>query len=371
MSDLFRRWGWDVHFAFAPMESADQAAHAARFGKDRFHLLRYEQPMPSWPVRALRKAARLMKHDAGYLWDLDAWYDVGLTQQLKTLHTQHQFDLVCVEYVFMSKALEAFGDEVIKVLDTHDCFAERHRRYLRQGQEPQWFSCTEQDETRGFLRANAVLAIQSQEAKRFAERVENCRPPSCTVLEFGHILPDVAAVQPSSEPVGIFLGSDNPINVNALRWFIEDVMPLVQAKEPRFQLKVAGSVCKAIVSTDTVHCMGFVDDLASAFSQACVNVNPIRMGTGVNIKLLDAMMYGMPCVSTRTGARGLEQYAGLGVSVVDDTDAQGFADLTLSCIHDPLFKLAQAGSARQAAMDWNKRQQSQLRAWVSAQSDFG
>lgn len=367
MTDLFARWGWEVHYAYAPMESADLSAHLERFGQGRFHVLQYEQPLPTWPVRALRKAARLLKLDAGYLWRLDAWYDERLTAQLQALHATHRFDLVCVEYVFMSKALEAFGDDVIKVLDTHDCFAERHRRYLQQGQKPQWFSTTEEEETSGFLRADAVLAIQSQEAQGFAERVRRRTSQGCTVLEFGHILAEVAPVLPSSEPVGIFLGSDNPINVSALQWFIEAVMPLVRAEEPRFRLKVVGSVCKAIGVVDGVEKLGFVDDLADAFSQASVNVNPIRMGTGVNIKLLDAMMYGMPCVSTRTGARGLEEHAGRGICLVEDTDAKGFARHVLECIRDTAFRQERASGARAGALRWNAQQQERFAAWISAQ----
>lgn len=366
MTDLFARWGWEVHYAFVPMESADTAAHIERFGQGRFNRLNYKQPLPSWPVRALRKAARMAKLDAGYLWPLDAWYDERLTAQLQALHTTHRFDLVCVEYVFMSKALEAFGDDVIKVLDTHDCFADRHRRYLQQGQEPQWFSTTEDDETRGFMRAQAVLAIQSLEAQSFGERVKKRVPQDCTVLEFGHILAEVGPVKPSSDPVGIFLGSDNPINVTGLKWFIDEVMPKVRAKVPAFRLKVVGSVCKALGHADGVEKLGFVDDLADAFSQACVNVNPVRMGTGVNIKLLDAMMYGMPCVSTRTGARGLEQYENQGVTILDDDAPHDFARVVLDHVQDSVLRIKQSKSAREAALSWNERQQNGFYAWVAS-----
>lgn len=364
MTDLFARWGWEVHYAFVPMESADTAAHIERFGQGRFNRLNYKQPLPSWPVRALRKAARMAKLDAGYLWPLDAWYDERLTAQLQALHTTHRFDLVCVEYVFMSKALEAFGDDVIKVLDTHDCFADRHRRYLQQGQEPQWFSTTEDDETRGFMRAQAVLAIQSLEAQSFGERVKKRVPQDCTVLEFGHILAEVGPVKPSSDPVGIFLGSDNPINVTGLKWFIDEVMPKVRAKVPAFRLKVVGSVCKALGHADGVEKLGFVDDLADAFSQACVNVNPVRMGTGVNIKLLDAMMHGMPCVSTCTGARGLEQYAGRGVVVIDDDDCSRFAKVLVELLQEDVARANAGVMARRAALQWNEEQQASLSDWV-------
>lgn len=366
MTGLFAHWGWDVHFAFVPMEPADSVASSARFGAGRFHRLKYAQPMPSWPVRIMRKVARLAKLNAGYLWALDAWYDEQLTPQLQALHAVHGFDLVCVEYVFMSKALEAFGGQVIKILDTHDCFAERHRRYLQQGQEPQWFSTSEEDETRGFLRAHAVLAIQPQEAKEFGARVTRHAAHDCAVLEFGHILPEVEAVGLSNAPVGIFLGSDNPINVTALRWFIGEVMPMIKREVPGFRLKVVGSVCNAIGASDQVDKLGFVDDLALAFAQACVNVNPVQMGTGVNIKLLDAMMYGMPCISTEVGVRGLEQYAEHGICVVPDNDSGAFARAVVVLLRSRDIQVRYATGARVSAQAWNIRQSKNLEAWISS-----
>jgi glycosyltransferase involved in cell wall biosynthesis len=369
MTQLFARWGWDVHFAYVPLELANIEASQQRFGAERFHALRFDAPMPGWPARIGRKVARMLKLDAGYRWALDAWFDDGLLAQLRTLHARHRFDLVCVEYVFMSKALEAFDGDVIRVLDTHDCFADRHRRYLAQGQTPQWYSTSEENETRGFLRANAVLAIQAQEARSFGERVLRRHPRDCTVLEFGHILPEVHPVRPSDAPAGIFLGSDNPINVSALQWFIDEVMPLVLAELPAFRLKVVGSVCKSIADAGSIDKLGFVDDLADAFALAGVNVNPIQMGTGVNIKLLDAMMYGMPCLSTMTGARGLEDYASKGLTLIADDDRDGFARSIVEHLRDPALRDASAKAARAAAIDWNARQQRSFQAWIDTRRE--
>jgi glycosyltransferase involved in cell wall biosynthesis len=185
------------------------------------------------------------------------------------------------------------------------------------------------------------------------------------VLEFGHITPEVPQIQCSRDPVGIFLGSDNPINVAALNWFVSAVMPVLQRQVPGFKLKVVGSACNAIGDMNGVDKLGFVDDLTEAFSQACVNINPVFMGTGVNIKLLDAMMHGMPCICSATGARGLEQYAGEGVCIVADGDALGFANAVIEHLNDPALRAKSANEARAAALSWNRRQQESLSSWVA------
>ncbi len=41
---------------------------------------------------------------------------------------------------FFSKLLESFGSHILKIVDTHDVFSDRHLRYLSHNQRPSWFS---------------------------------------------------------------------------------------------------------------------------------------------------------------------------------------------------------------------------------------
>lgn len=350
--------GHEVHFAYIPMEDADLTAMAERFGTGRLHLLKYPQPTESFAEKWLRKAGRFLKVDRAFMRGLDEWFDDGLTPQLQALQAQHKFEAVCVEYVFMSKALESFPPDVLKLLDTHDCFGMRHRRYLEAGKKPQWFSTSNDDEVRGFQRANAVIAIQESEASVFRQRLGAGSRTS--VIEVGHLLEAVNAVRPSTEPKAIFVGSDNPINVSAAHWFMSRVYPLVQQAIPSFELLLAGSVSKFAAPQPGLRALGFVQNLGNAFSQAAVAVNPVLMGTGLNIKLLDAMAYGMPCLTTATGARGLDQFRDSALWVVADDDAQGFAQRLIQLLTDRPLLEAQAKAARSAADQWNLAQQSNL-----------
>ncbi|TAM64375.1 MAG: glycosyltransferase [Rhodanobacter sp.] len=100
-------------------------------------------------------------------------------------------------------------------------------------------------------------------------------------------------------------------NVDAARWFVSEVFPLVQDAAPGTHLYLVGSNptddVKALGS-DLVTVTGFVSDeeLASWYHASRVAVAPLRFGGGMKGKVIEAMRFGLPCVTTGTGAQGLQ-----------------------------------------------------------------
>lgn len=102
----------------------------------------------------------------------------------------------------------------------------------------------------------------------------------------------------------MFLGSGNDANIISLKGFLRNIMPLVRAARPDIRLVLAGGICGKIEDEEGILKLGRVDDVKDAFTRAPLSINPITLGTGINIKLLDALAAGVPTISTRTGARG-------------------------------------------------------------------
>jgi glycosyltransferase involved in cell wall biosynthesis len=355
LADTLTQAGHELHYAFVPLERCDQVAMARRFGAKHLHLLSWAKRGGAAEVvkRIARKLGRLVKLDMGYALKLDDWYDLRTTRELQQLQAIHRFDAVFVEYVFMSKAFESFGPSCLKVLDTHDCFGMRHRHYLAAGMRPQWFSTTLEAEETGFKRADFVLAIQSSEAHSFAARLSGT---ATKVLQVGHLVTLATPPENSSREAAIFVGSSNALNVAGARYFIEQVLPIVRVARPAFELLLAGAVSGEVEAAPGVVKLGFVPALQEAFGAAMISVNPMRAGTGLNIKLLDAMAAGMPIVTTASGARGVEELDGQAFVVVRDDDAEGFAAQLIRLIEDPRARGLLAAGARAAAGAWNAAQ---------------
>jgi GT2 family glycosyltransferase len=125
-------------------------------------------------------------------------------------------------------------------------------------------------------------------------------------------------------------------NVDAALWFVEQVYPLIRRKVPGVQLDLVGSnptdAVRAL-ACDDIHVTGFVSDeeLAHRYAQARVAVAPLRYGGGMKGKVIEAMRYGLPCVTTSTGAQGLANASAF-LAVSDDPEA--FASHVADLVRD-------------------------------------
>lgn len=357
LADALAAAGHTLHVAWAALEDGDRAAMAAHFDGG-FSELSYRAPaaVGGLAARVRRRVLRALKQPSAYVWGVDDWYDPGLTPQLAALHARYRFDAVFVEYVFLSRALEAFPDTVIRVLDTHDRFADRHLHYLKAGKRPQWFSTTAAGESTGLARADVVLAIQDNEARQFAEALQG----RARVATLGHLLDLTQSVLPADAPRAVFVASANEINVDAANAFIAGVLPRVRAEVAEFELLLAGDVCLRARDADGVRKLGRVDSVASTYAQGALAVNPARMGTGLNIKTMECLALGMPLVATASGSRGLERLRGQAFLTVADDDAVGMAAQILRLLRDIALRRALSREALTAARAWNAAQLSQL-----------
>lgn len=356
LAGTLQQAGHEVHFAYVAMEPACLDTMATRFGSQRLHVLPpadNQSELVKFVAGWVRRFGRVSRVEAAYLWNLDDWYHDSYTETLRKLHAEHDFDAVFVEYVFMSKAFEAFPEDCLRVLDTHDRFGLRHRAFLEAGMRPQWFSTTLAEEESGFRRAHAVLAIQAAEAQNFRERLAE---DSTEVLQVGHLIEMVELKSHNDSPKAVFLASENPINVAGANYFISQVLPLVRAEAPEFELVLAGTVSDKIPETPGVVRLGYVEHLCDAFAAGSIAVNPVLMGTGVNIKLLDALACAMPCVATESGSRGLDAYRDSALRVVPDDDPRAFAEAVLKLLGDAGERQRMRGAARKAAEHWNRHQ---------------
>lgn len=390
LASAVQQLGHELTFVLLPDEHeyVDHAAHEAAFGKDRFIVLKGRGSSgPNWPgkwtlgqvAKGLGRAADwLSRHGAGWAIrrlvsgkygilqriGLQGGYYSGLDQYqnaewARQLHVAGQaVDAVIVEYVFQSWAFECFPRTALRLLDTHDAFADRHHAYLQRGVSNYWLSLRPGDENKGFRRADVVLAIQQEEAARFRGQLRSQpdgQDPDIVVVS--HFLASrEAPVAQDVDGAALFLASDNPANRDALSSFLDHVLPRVVRQLPHFQLKLAGSICATVADRPNVVKLGWVRDLDAAFQQAPLSINPLLVGTGINIKLLDAMAAGVPTVSTTTGVRGLPPDYRSGVVTVPDEDHAAFADAVVRLATDARLRQRIGAAALEDARVWNREQ---------------
>jgi len=116
--------------------------------------------------------------------------------------------------------------------------------------------------------------------------------------------------RPFAERQGIvFVGSyQHPPNVDAVRYFIDAIMPLIRRRLPGVRLNVVGSnmppEIQSLAARD-ISMVGFVQKLPSFLDGMRVNVAPLRYGAGIKGKIGYAMSVGLPTVATSPAVEGM------------------------------------------------------------------
>jgi O-antigen biosynthesis protein len=147
----------------------------------------------------------------------------------------------------------------------------------------------------------------------------------------------------------LFLGSfRHTPNLEALNWFVEEVLPLIVAEEPRARVMVVGSEPpnrSTFRHAEAAELVGFVEDVREPLARYSVFVCPILSGSGVRVKLLEAFAAGIPVVSTHLGAEGLTDRDG-DICALADQPAE-FARRVVDLLRDPQKAAEMAARARE------------------------
>lgn len=117
-----------------------------------------------------------------------------------------------------------------------------------------------------------------------------------------------------------FIGNMQSVqNMDAVRWFAKFVMPLLAADG--FTFKVVGRISDAnkkyLNSFPRVSATGGVDSVVAAVEESFIGVCPMRIGAGVQNKILEYMALGLPCIASSMGYEGLNAKVGIDLIVED------------------------------------------------------
>jgi glycosyltransferase involved in cell wall biosynthesis len=134
-------------------------------------------------------------------------------------------------------------------------------------------------------------------------------------------------------------GMDWPPNLEGVRWLLTQVVPILRrASGHPIELHVVGGhpphEVQACDDGDMIRVHGYVEDVGR-FTETCdVLVAPIFTGSGVNVKVVEALASGMVVVTTRVGLSGLAATPGRDLLVADT--AQQFAAAVIGLAQDPV-----------------------------------
>jgi glycosyltransferase involved in cell wall biosynthesis len=275
-------------------------------------------------------------------------------QALDEVRSADVIDLQWEEYGVLIPVLRRLNPEARIVCTFHDVLSQRYARASEAADSfaPRvrwaWAAVVARRSERRMLRqADKIVVLSQKDAGLLppgTAEVHVVAPP--LVVGMGEI--DRSAPIPGEVLFVGFLARWE--NEEGLLWFLSDVWPRIKTAAPSACLRVAGLGIRSTVSEAArlagVDLLGFVPDLEPLYERASVVVVPVRLGAGVKFKVVDALVAGVPVVTTTVGAEGIGDqswFAGM------HDDAEEFANAVLRVLEEPAEAALQSVEVQEKA----------------------
>ncbi len=285
----------------------------------------------------------------------ERFYSRGAALEIKALVSGKTFDVIHVENLYVMRLgiqMKHYLDLPL-VLHQHNLESEIIERYYKSSANPfvRMYAKREHVKTLKFEREmirQADLIFPITEADR--DKLLNVAPDSKFVVlphgmnfdafHFGHqFVPDKL----------LFLSNFQWLpNKDSFRYFCRDIRPRLRETLPALKTIVVG---KGIETLDretydgSLEYRGFLPDLNAVSSIASIAIVPLRIGSGVRVKILQLMAMGVVVVSTSLGAEGIAARHGEHLIVADTPETMAAEVKRLLEHPDELRRVAVAARA--------------------------
>ena len=236
----------------------------------------------------------------------------------------------------------------------------RERQAERAGQGPKgvylryYARKTKAFEVEAYRRADHVVPVSPIDADHIRNTLGI---PNVTPLPPGVDAEYFCPGEPEAEEPGlVFTGSmDWQANQDAAAFFVREVLPIVKGAVPDVRFTIVGrrppAPIRALAEADPKHVevTGTVDDVRPYIARARAAVVPVLFGSGIKIKVFEAMAMAKPVVVSTIGAEGLPLVHGENALIADSPD-----DMAARCVElltDSALRRSLGGRARATVLD--------------------
>lgn len=230
----------------------------------------------------------------------------GQIKDLKTFIAKESYDIVIISYAYNYRLIDEidFG-KAIKILDTHDFLSAQFNR-------PDLF--------------NKEISIANLFDYVWSISIEEDFLYSQFLNKKSYLIPHANTINKcettiKSEIDVIYVASKNHHNIVAINWFMDSVLPLLN---PNINITIIGKITEVVKASNNVICVPFAEQLEPFYQQSKIAICPMFTGTGLKIKVVEALSFGLPVVCNKRGVDGLLNKTSNGCLVTNK--ANEFAD---------------------------------------------
>lgn len=267
-----------------------------------------------------------------------------LLQKIKSLCATYYFHAVIVNTPSLAYCLQSFLGKTIKIIDAHDIWHQKYLNFKSVGYGNLLSQFRDKDKELNLYRtADLAIAISLSDLQYMHENgVENCIyvPPSFQAKTLKENLP--------KNPVLLYASGQGPLNIDAIEYFVGQVLPLVKNGFPSVKLKILNpseEIRKKYGMRDDLILTSYTKDLASEYMTSTLVVVPLRFANGIKIKVLEAFAFKRPCIVSPAAIQGIQSanFAQRRISI----DAKIFSEEILNALNDENYRRELAESGHQ------------------------
>jgi glycosyltransferase involved in cell wall biosynthesis len=314
--------------------------------------------------RHIRKPFPFTLIKAGYLCMFP--FTIANSIRSELLPFDQEPSIMIFETPFMGYAVSkslGISNNTLKVYDAHNVEAHYWRPYFNRSVKKSLLSRIKMVEKHIVDFVDYIFVTSSEEARIFREEYS-------AVSEKMVLVPngvDINSLKPLNEELResersrrfrlgyskyiVFMGSNVKANADAAEWIINYLAPRL----PDICFMIIGSVCKLLENKNyptNVRLLGVlpINEKNLFLRLADVAINPVIIGAGTNVKMLEYLAAGLPTITTNVGARGLD--------LINDHDAilceiEKIKENILELFSNESLRLTLAKNARMKAQEFD------------------
>jgi glycosyltransferase involved in cell wall biosynthesis len=228
-----------------------------------------------------------------YLKDFDRTA-YGQDKQFKKILQKNEFDFIFFSYAYWENLIDLivkYKKGSTTIIDTHD-FITSQFQDKKNFEIGTYF----RKELSILKKFDKVIVISIDEKYLFTQFLKN------EVIYIPHYLTNNSSLKKHKSTIDIlYVASDNEHNINSAKWFFNNVYPLLDSN---LRLTVIGKITQYIDDYENVTKINFVENLNEIYTETKISICPMLSGTGLKIKVIEALSFGIPVVTNERGVDG-------------------------------------------------------------------
>jgi len=266
--------------------------------------------------------------------------------KLREILQQEEFDIVHIESIFLTPYVPLIrrhskAKVILRAHNVEHLIWKRVAQSTRNGFKRSYLKhlslTLRAYELEHLADYDGVVCITNNDADYF--KANGCRRP-VTTIPFGVEMPESKHNDVALEPNSLFhIGAMDWLpNQESIEWLLKDIWPVVHSRLPQAHLYLAGRKMpqrwmEARIEGVTV--VGEVEDANEFIAGKKINIVPLLSGSGIRVKIIEAMSAGKVVVTTTVGAQGIDYTEGKNL-LIANTPAE-FAAQIERCLTDDSF----------------------------------